>query len=124
MSRLQPAIDESEVPIHATSATLSGNLALPKESSGVVLFAHGSGSGRFSPRNRFVAHELQEAGIGKLLVELLNEHEEAVDQYTGEFRFNIGLLAERLVCATEWLATLPSPTRLPASYFCASAPAR
>src|SRR6266850_6423680 len=120
MPRPAPLIDEEEVRISAGPVTLAGNLALPPEPSGIVLFAHGSGSGRHSPRNRFVASQLQEAGLATLLFDLLTEEEEAEDQYTAHLRFNIGLLAKRLVGATDWL-TQQSPTaELPVGYFGAS----
>jgi len=82
---------------------LEGNLAVSAGAIGVVLFAHGSGSGRHSPRNRFVAARLHESGLGTLLIDLLSEREEADDRHTGHLRFDIGLLAERLVGATAWL---------------------
>src|SRR6266536_2316095 len=92
----------NEVQIHAGRAVLSGNLNIPKETSALVLFAHGSGSSRHSPRNQFVARTLNQAGLGTLLFDLLTPEEESVDLYTREHRFNIGLLAERLVHATKW----------------------
>ena len=86
----------------------------------MVLFAHGTGSGRHSPRNRFVARQLREAGLATLLIDLLTEEEEAVDRYTGHLRFDIGLLADRLVGATDWLAQDPRTAGLPVGYFGAS----
>src|SRR4051812_27376080 len=83
---------------------LDGNLTLPPAARGVVLFAHGSGSSRHSPRNRFVAHVLQEAGLGTLLLDLLSPEEEVAEARTGHLRFDIALLARRLIVATEWLA--------------------
>src|SRR2546425_9438509 len=76
---------------------------MPDGAQGVVLFAHGSGSGRHSPRNQFVARTIREAGVGTLLFDLLTKEEEAVDVQTRHLRFDIGLLAERLVDATYWL---------------------
>jgi len=100
-----PIPDSSErvvqVPIGA--ALLDGNLSLPREVGGVVLFAHGSGSSRHSPRNRFVARSLQEVGLATLLLDLLTRQEEAVDVQTAQLRFDIQLLADRLVGATRWL---------------------
>ena len=93
---------------------------MPAGATGVVLFAHGSGSSRHSPRNRYVAGELQEAGLGTLLVDLLTPEEEAVDLRTRHLRFDIGLLAERLVGATEWLAQQPESRELRVGYFGAS----
>ena len=86
----------------------------------MVLFAHGSGSGRHSPRNRFVARQLRAAGLATLLVDLLTEEEEAVDQYTGHLRFDIGLLAGRLIGATDWLGEDPRTAGLAVGYFGAS----
>jgi putative phosphoribosyl transferase len=83
--------------------SLSGDLNIPDGTQGVVLFAHGSGSGRHSPRNRYVAKVLQEAGLGTLLFDLLTEDEEIIDEQTRHLRFDIGLLADRLVGATDWL---------------------
>src|SRR5262249_16397082 len=98
---------EQLVRVQAGPVTLEGNLGIPEGAPGVVLFGHGSGSGRHSPRNRFVAGQLWAAGLATLLVDLLTEQEEAVDQYTGHLRFDIGLLADRLVGATDWLAEDP-----------------
>jgi putative phosphoribosyl transferase len=95
-------------------------LDVPPNAAGVVLFAHGSGSGRHSPRNRFVAQSLQEAGLATLLVDLLTEEEEVADRRTGHLRFDIGLLAERLVGATQWLGQHPSTAHFPVGCFGAS----
>jgi putative phosphoribosyl transferase len=95
---------ENEVQIPVRGATLSGNLTMPPEPRGIVLFAHGSGSSRHSPRNRFVSTTLNRAGLGTLLFDLLTPEEESVDKFTRELRFNIALLAERLGLATEWIA--------------------
>jgi len=92
----------SEVQISADGAVLSGSLTIPENSKALVLFAHGSGSSRHSPRNQFVARTLNRASLGTLLFDLLTPEEEALDSYTREHRFNIGLLAERLVHATKW----------------------
>jgi putative phosphoribosyl transferase len=91
-----------EVQIHAGPAVLSGNLNIPPTAVAIVLFAHGSGSSRHSPRNQFVARTLNDAGLATLLFDLLTPEEEEIDTYTREHRFNIGLLAERLVHATQW----------------------
>src|SRR5258705_8522696 len=82
---------------------LEGELLVPVDATGVVLFAHGSGSSRQSPRNQFVARTIREAGVGTLLFDLLTKEEEAVDVHTRHLRFDIGLLAERLIDATYWL---------------------
>ena len=111
---------EQEVEIPVANAVIEGSLAIPSKAKGIVLFAHGSGSGRFSPRNRYVAKILNEAGVGTLLVDLLAKDEEAVDVATGEFRFNIDLLSERLVFATEWLMKNPATKNLILGYFGAS----
>src|SRR6266480_5593243 len=100
----------NEVQIQAGHAVLSANLTIPDNAVGLVLFAHGSGSSRHSPRNQFVAHALNNTGLATLLFDLLTPQEELVDSRTAEHRFNIGLLAERLVHATDW-AKQQQPTR-------------
>src|SRR6266478_9416236 len=107
----------SEVQIQAGHAVLSGNLTIPDNAVGLVLFAHGSGSSRHSPRNQFVAHTLNDAGLAALLFDLLTPEEEATDMYTREHRFNIGLLAERLVYATQWAKQQEQTRNLRISYF-------
>jgi dienelactone hydrolase len=92
----------TEVQIPSGRAVLSGNLTIPENAMALVLFAHGSGSSRLSPRNQFVARTINRAGLGTLLFDLLTPEEEALDIYTREHRFNINLLAERLVHATKW----------------------
>jgi dienelactone hydrolase len=82
---------------------LDGDLTVPESSRGVVMFAHGSGSSRKSPRNRFVAGVLQEAGLSTLLFDLLTVEEEAMDDVTAELRFDVTLLSQRLLAATDWL---------------------
>ncbi len=99
---------------------LEGNLDLAPDASGIVLFAHGSGSSRFSPRNRYVAEVLNGAGLATLLMDLLTPGEEAVDMVTGHIRFDIGLLADRLVGATDWLTQNPDVRKLRIGYFGAS----
>jgi dienelactone hydrolase len=99
---------------------LEGELALPRGATGVVLFAHGSGSSRHSPRNKFVAARIQQAGVGTLLFDLLTCDEEAVDQYTRQLRFDIGMLADRLAGAAEWLHAQPDLDKLRIGYFGAS----
>src|SRR5256885_645833 len=108
---------EDQVRVEAGPVTLEGNLGIPEGARGVVLFAHGSGSGRHSPRNRFVARQLRAAGLATLLVDLLTEEEEAVDQFSGHLRFDIGLLADRLVGATGWLANDSRTADLLVGYF-------
>src|SRR6266567_4231533 len=92
----------TEVQIPAGRATLDGNLTIIDQAKALVLFTHGSGSSRHSPRNQFVARTLNDAGLATLLFDLLTPQEEATDAYTREHRFNIGLLAERLAHATKW----------------------
>src|SRR5258708_1561409 len=99
---------------------LEGNLSLPEGAGGIVLFAHGSGSSRFSPRNRYVAQLLNQARLATLLVDLLSPEEEAVDLRTAQLRFNIGLLAERLVGVTDWLVQDADTRPLRIGYFGAS----
>jgi len=108
------------VRLQAGSATLEGDLHIPHTAVGVVLFAHGTGSSRHSTRNRFVAGELQAAGLATLLIDLLTPDEEAMDQQTGHLRFDIHLLAERLVAATDWLNNQPATGSLQVGYFGAS----
>jgi pimeloyl-ACP methyl ester carboxylesterase len=93
---------------------------MPRDAGGLVLFAHGSGSSRHSPRNRFVAGELQQHGLATLLMDLLTEREERVDDRTGALRFDIPFLARRLTGATDWTQLDPSLARLPFGYFGAS----
>lgn len=97
--------------------TLEGELSLPGDATGVVLFAHGSGSSRHSPRNQFVAQTIREAGVGTLLFDLLTRDEEAVDMSTRHLRFDIGLLAQRLVAATKWIKTQADSSHLVVGYF-------
>jgi len=111
---------ERDITIDAGKVALEGALALPDGASGLVLFAHGSGSSRHSPRNRYVAQVLQAGGIGTLLFDLLTREEESVDQYTAELRFDIGLLAERLIGATRWVTSQPEMRNLQLGYFGAS----
>jgi putative phosphoribosyl transferase len=112
---------ESElVRIEAGSVTLEGDLQIPDPAVGLVLFAHGSGSSRHSPRNRFVAQELHASGLATLLLDLLTPEEERVDQHTGHLRFDIELLAERLAAATQWTRVDAATRSLPIGYFGAS----
>jgi dienelactone hydrolase len=95
-------------------------LIVPEGARGVVLFAHGSGSGRHSPRNQFVADRLNAVGLATLLVDLLTEDEEAMERFTAHLRFNIGLLADRLIGVSSWLSQEPRTAGLPLGYFGAS----
>lgn len=116
------ARSEAAVPIRISigALTLLGDLALPPGAACVIVFAHGSGSGRKSPRNRHVARALQGAGLGTLLLDLLTEDEERVDLRTAHLRFDIDLLARRLIGARRWLAAQPRTGGLPVGYFGAS----
>jgi putative phosphoribosyl transferase len=111
---------KSEVSIDVEGATLQGTLFVPKGASGLVLFAHGSGSSRHSPRNRYVAQVLNSRGIATLLFDLLTRKEESIDQYTGELRFDIPFLAKRLVDATRWITDNPGTSDFRLGYFGAS----
>jgi putative phosphoribosyl transferase len=118
--RRESAAPSREVLVEAGPVTLEGTLAVPDGAIGVVLFAHGSGSSRHSARNRYVAEELQSAGLATLLFDLLTAEEEAVDARTAHLRFDIGLLAERVVGAAGWLGREPSTAALPVGCFGAS----
>ena len=106
-----------DVEIFAGRAALSGSLTIRENSEGLVLFAHGSGSSRHSPRNQFVASTLNRAGLGTLLFDLLTPEEEALDIHTREHRFNVSLLAERLVHATKWTRQQKETRDLNIGYF-------
>src|ERR1700730_14686534 len=107
----------NEVQIQAGRAVLSGNLTIAEDTIALVLFAHGSGSSRHSPRNQFVARTLNNAGLATLLFDLLTPEEEEIDTYTRKHRFNIGLLAERLVHATQWAKQQEQTRNLRIGYF-------
>jgi len=110
---------QSSVRIRVDEVTLDGDLTLPHDAEGIVLFAHGSGSSRLSPRNRYVAKELNNVGLGTLLMDLLTAEEEELD-VQGQFRFDIDLLADRLVGTTTWLKKNPATQKLLIGYFGAS----
>jgi putative phosphoribosyl transferase len=111
---------QSSVRISVPPVVLDGSLALPAGARGVVLFAHGSGSSRHSPRNRYVAETLHQGGVGTLLFDLLTQEEEEIDARTAELRFDIPLLTQRLVGATDWLASQAATRELEVGYFGAS----
>jgi len=113
-------IEERVVRVTAQAVMLEGNLSMPDDPRCMVLFAHGSGSSRHSPRNRFVARVLNGAGIATLLIDLLTPDEEALDMIGGALRFDIPFLARRLVSATLWVKNLPETGDLPFGYFGAS----
>src|SRR6202049_3761849 len=104
---LELTIEERLVRVTAGSVTIEGNLNLPEKARAVVLFAHGSGSSRHSSRNRYVARLLNGVKLATLLIDLLTPEEEAIDARTAHLRFDIGLLAERLLGATDWLMQDP-----------------
>jgi dienelactone hydrolase len=114
------SMDEPGVRVSAGDVTLEGDLIIPSDARGIVVFAHGSGSSRHSPRNRYVAGVLQAGGLATLLIDLLTPQEEAADLHTAHLRFDIGLLASRLVGASDWLAEQPSTRALRLGYFGAS----
>jgi len=116
----QGVIASRSVQVNAGPVRLDGDLVVPEGARGVVLFAHGSGSGRHSPRNRYVARVLQERSLGTLLIDLLTLREEREDAQTGHLRFDIPLLAERLVGATDWLSSERETADLKVGYFGAS----
>ena len=113
-------VETGEVLIRAGAVLLNGELIIPKAARGVVLFAHGSGSSRHSPRNQYVARVIRDSGIGTLLFDLLTDEEEEIDNYTRELRFDIELLAHRLVAATKWVAEENYTKELRPGYFGAS----
>ncbi|MBI2896569.1 MAG: dienelactone hydrolase family protein [Deltaproteobacteria bacterium] len=108
------------VRVRVDGVALEGDLSIPDRARGVVLFAHGSGSSRLSPRNRYVAGLLGDAGFATLLIDLLTEAEEETDAHTGRLRFDVTLLANRLIRAADWLAREPDTASLPLGLFGAS----
>lgn len=111
----EPASHRVRIPVG--SVMLEGDWCIPAGAAGLVLFAHGSGSSRYSPRNQAVARALQESGTGTLLFDLLTREEEAADVRDGHLRFDIGLLAQRLVAVTRWVAQQPKAEHLGLGYF-------
>ena len=109
-----------DVAVTSESVTLRGLLGIPKGARAVILFAHGSGSGRLSSRNNFVARSLQDSGLATLLIDLMSEDEERADAPSGHLRFDIAFLAKRLQAATTWLADSPDTRGLDVGYFGAS----
>ena len=112
--------NNSEIRIPINSITLEGNLIIPEGTKGIVVFAHGSGSSRHSSRNQYVARELQKEGLGTLLFDLLTADEERIDMVTAHLRFDIDLLANRLVDVTNWLLNNPDTENINIGYFGAS----
>src|SRR5258708_4616398 len=119
MARTVGTVEERLVRVPAGPARLEGNLSLPEGARAVVLFAHGSGSSRYSSRNRHVARLLNEAKLATLLIDLLTSDEEAIDARTAHLRFDIALLEERLVGATDWLVEYRDLRVLPLGLLCA-----
>lgn len=115
-----PRGKERPVIISVGPVELKGDLSIPENAQGIVVFAHGSGSGRHSPRNRFVAQVLQDAGLATLLMDLLTVGEEEIDTRTRHLRFDINLLAGRLIGATDWLKAEAETAGLKVGYFGAS----
>jgi dienelactone hydrolase len=109
-----------DVSIAFEGLSLAGFLAVPEQAKGLVVFAHGSGSSRFSQRNRFVAEILNQAGVATLLFDLLTPEEEDIDQRTREFRFDIDLLTDRLICVIDWVCRNAAAAGLPIGLFGAS----
>lgn len=116
---MERELDERQVQVSG-AVTLEGTLGIAKNPQGVVIFAHGSGSSRHSPRNRYVAKILRNSGLVTLLIDLLTVDEEAVDIHTMQLRFDIQLLAKRLVETTDWIEQNPDTQKLPIGYFGAS----
>jgi putative phosphoribosyl transferase len=114
------AIEHRPVTVKVPGAALDGYLSLPTAATGLVVFAHGSGSSRHSPRNRYVADILNEGALATLLIDLLNGDEQEVDLQTGQLRFDISFLANRLVAITQWLREQPQVAGLKIGYFGAS----
>jgi putative phosphoribosyl transferase len=117
--KLDKAYAES-VKIPIDGQFVEGDLSVPVDPKGIVVFAHGNGSGRFSPRNQYVAKTLNQAGIGTLLIDLLTKAEEEVDDLTGQYRFDIALLATRLIAATNWLKQQENLKKYAVGFFGAS----
>lgn len=120
MTRTPDSAPDASVRISTEDAVLRGDLVVPSDARGLVLFAHGSGSGRLSPRNRAVATVLQDAGLATLLFDLLTEEEEEAERYTAHLRFDIGLLTRRLSGAIRWALGRPGLDQLSMGYFGAS----
>jgi len=114
------AIEHLPVCVKVGRVGLEGYLSVPSQATGVVLFAHGSGSSRHSPRNRYVADVLNEGSLATLLIDLLNADEQEVDLQTAQLRFDIPFLANRLVAITQWLREQPQVSGLKIGYFGAS----
>ena len=113
-------VQSTNVQIMAEDALLSGELRVPNNAKGLVLFVHGSGSSRFSPRNQYVAQQLNNAGLATLLFDLLTQEENQIDIHTREYRFDIALLSKRTIATIDWLQNQPKINSLPLGLFGAS----
>lgn len=113
-------IRKKEVYIPVQAVILKGDLILPEKATSLVIFVHGSGSSRFSPRNQFVATTLNQVGFATFLFDLLTYEEGEIDEMTGDYRFNIELLSERLIKVTDWITANPETKKLNVGYFGAS----
>jgi dienelactone hydrolase len=120
MKNNEPLPISKEILIRINGKSIFGNLKIPEKAEGLIIFAHGSGSSRFSTRNNYVAGILNKNNLGTLLFDLLTAEEEKIDNYTAEYRFNIKLLAKRLIDVTDWLIKEPSLKNLKLGYFGAS----
>jgi dienelactone hydrolase len=120
MSEANRGITEHTISIPIGHATIEGTLSRPESPTGLIVFAHGSGSSRFSRRNRFVAAALNDAGFATLLLDLLTRREEEVDEFTRAHRFDIALLADRVVAAADWIGADTELSALPIGLFGAS----
>ncbi len=113
-------ISEREITITIATTAIAATLCMPAKAKGIVLFAHGSGSSRFSSRNKHVAAILHKAAMATCLLDLFTKEEEALDAHTGQLRFDIDFLAQRLITATEWVQKNSELAALPLGYFGAS----
>ncbi len=120
MKNNEPLPISKEILIRINGKSIFGNLEIPPKAEGLIIFAHGSGSSRFSKRNNYVARILNKNNLGTLLFDLLTAEEEKIDNYTAEYRFNIELLAKRLIDVTDWLIKEPPLKNLKLGYFGAS----
>jgi putative phosphoribosyl transferase len=121
MEQIKKELDDvCPVKVNTGKVTLEGDLCIPADATGVVIFVHGSGSSRNSPRNRYVGQILRQVGLATLLFDLLTSDEELVDIQTGRYRFDIRLLANRLIGATAWVKQNPETRNLNIGYFGAS----
>jgi len=119
-TELEHKIEQEEIQIKTPKTVIKGDLRIPRKPKGIVLFAHGAGSSRLSPRNQHVADILQQVDFATLLMDLLSKEEDRLDVFTGKLRFDIPLLAGRVDSATEWILNNDKVSRLPIGYFGAS----